>query len=60
MNKIYIDLDGTICDFMGPVLEFREKNKNLSSSNVKYKYPWSVKGFFLDLKPLPLAIESVN
>jgi 5'-nucleotidase len=57
--RIYIDLDGTICDLKGAVERFRESNKD-KSSEICYKYPWSQPGFFLDLDPLPLAIESVK
>jgi 5'(3')-deoxyribonucleotidase len=57
--RIYIDLDGTVCDLKGAVTKYREKNSE-HPGDIHYKYPWSVHGFFLDLDPLPLAIESVN
>lgn len=47
---VYIDMDDTLCDFIGP---FR-------SGEFKLKYPQSKVGFFLDLKPLELAIEGVK
>jgi 5'-nucleotidase len=50
MKRVYIDMDDTICDFMGP---FR-------SGDFKLKYPQSKVGFFLDLKPLEYAIEAVK
>lgn len=57
--RIYIDLDGTVCDLKGAVIKYRERNSD-AIENTNYKYPWSISGFFLDLDPLPLAIESVN
>lgn len=50
MKRVYIDMDDTICDFMGP---FR-------SGDFKLKYPQSKVGFFLDLEPLYFAIEGVK
>ena len=50
MKRVYIDMDDTICDFMGP---FR-------SGDFKLKYPQSKVGFFLDLQPLEFAIEGVK
>jgi len=57
--RIYIDLDGTVCDLKGAVTRYRERNSE-DLRSIHYKYPWSIPGFFLDLNPLPLAIESVN
>jgi 5'(3')-deoxyribonucleotidase len=57
--RIYIDLDGTVCDLKGAVARYREHNSE-DIRSIHYKYPWSIPGFFLDLNPLPLAIESVN
>ena len=50
MKRVYIDMDDTLCDFMGP---FR-------SGEWKLKYPQSKVGFFLDLQPLDYAIEGVK
>lgn len=50
MKRVYIDMDDTLCDFMGP---FR-------SGDFKLKYPQSKVGFFLDLQPLDYAIEGVK
>lgn len=58
--RIYVDLDGTVCDLVSAVKEFREQNSSLSQEDIKFKYPWSQPGFFLSLKPIPDAIESVN
>jgi 5'(3')-deoxyribonucleotidase len=58
--RIYIDLDGTICDIKKAVYEFRLKNGNLNPNDIQFKYPWSLPGFFLGLEPIPGAIESVK
>jgi 5'-nucleotidase len=58
--KIYVDLDGTVCDLNSAVQRFREDNKDLHQESIKFKYPWSDPGFFLNLSPLPSAIQSVN
>lgn len=57
--RIYIDLDGTICDLKGAVDKFRKENGG-KVDEISYNYPWSLPGFFLTLEPLPLAIESVK
>jgi 5'(3')-deoxyribonucleotidase len=57
--RIYIDLDGTICDLKGSVNKFRKENTN-KIGEICYDYPWSLPGFFLSLEPMPLAIESVK
>ena len=58
--RVYIDLDGTVCDLRSAVNESREKNREFQEDDIRYKYPWCEPGFFLNLKPLPLALESVN
>lgn len=50
---IFIDMDDTICDYT------THYNK-MSQLNPDVKYPQSKEGFFLSLKPLEGAIESVN
>jgi 5'-nucleotidase len=52
-KRIYIDMDGVLCDFYGAAKKELEKNS-------KQPYPQSKWGFFLKLEPLPNAIESVN
>ena len=47
---VYVDMDDTLCDFMGP---FR-------SGEYQIKFPQSKVGFFLDLQPLDFAIEGVK
>lgn len=56
---IYIDLDDTICDLKGVINQFRKEN-NYPNRKKFDSYPWSKPGFFLYLKPLPLAIECVK
>lgn len=48
--RIYIDLDDTIFDFKGA---FRHNKDNC-------EFPQSKYGFFLNLKPLPQAVEGVR
>jgi 5'-nucleotidase len=50
MKKVYVDMDDTLCDFIGP---FRR-------GEVSIKYPQSKVGFFLDLEPLEGAIEGMK
>ena len=58
--RIYIDLDGTVCDIKKAVNDFREKNTHLNTDSIQFKYPWSLPGFFLNLEPIPGAIENAN
>lgn len=51
MKRIYVDMDGVLCDFATKY--FAELNKNPSN-----KYPHSQYGFFLTLEEIPEAIES--
>jgi 5'-nucleotidase len=50
MKKVYVDMDDTLCDFIGP---FRR-------GEVSIKYPQSKVGFFLDLEPLEGAIDAMK
>lgn len=52
-KRIYVDMDGTLCDFFGAA------RKSLID-NPTQKYPQSQWGFFLKLKPLDQAIESFH
>lgn len=47
---VYVDMDDTLCDFIGP----------FKSGEYQIKFPQSKVGFFLDLKPLDFAIEGVK
>jgi 5'(3')-deoxyribonucleotidase len=47
---VYVDMDDTLCDFMGP----------FKSGEYKLKFPQSKVGFFLSLEPLEFAIEGVK
>ena len=50
-KRIFIDMDGVLCDFYGAA-------KKALQDNPKQQFPQSQWGFFLNLKPLPGAIES--
>ncbi len=50
MKKVYVDMDDTLCDFIGP----------FKRGEVSIKYPQSKVGFFLDLEPLEGAIEGMK
>lgn len=56
--RIYIDLDGTVCDIKKAVDEFRNNNEQEKESLI-YKYPWSNPGFFSNLDPIKKSVESV-
>lgn len=51
--RLYIDMDGVLCNFFKAALEALRKNP-------EQKYPQSQWGFFLKLEEIPGAIESVN
>jgi 5'(3')-deoxyribonucleotidase len=46
--RIYIDMDGVLCDFMGAYRKYKDT----------HEFPQSKIGIFKDLDPLPGAIES--
>ena len=50
---IYIDMDDTLCDFLGRYHEFRKAKPEID-------FPQSIPGFFENLEPIEGAIESVN
>lgn len=52
-KQIYIDMDGTLCDFFGPFLKSRQENPSL-------EFPHSKIGYFKELLPLPGAIDAFN
>jgi 5'(3')-deoxyribonucleotidase len=52
-KRLYIDMDGVLCDFL--------KSHNIElEKNPHQPYPQSQFGFFLNLEPIPCAIESLN
>lgn len=53
MNKkiLYVDMDGVLCDFYGPFMRAKTD---------KTPYPHAEYGFFLNLEPLPGAIEAMK
>ena len=53
MERLYIDMDGVLCDYIS------QYNHDLNV-NTHQPYPQSQYGFFIKLKPLPNAIEAVN
>lgn len=50
-KKIYIDMDGVLCDYKKNFLKHKEQFPEVV-------YPQSQYGFFLDLEPIPGSIES--
>ena len=48
--RVFVDMDGVLCDFDNAHKEAIEKNPNI-------RYPQSQYGFFANLKPIPRAIE---
>ena len=51
--RIYIDMDDTLCDFLGAADAAKAKNP-------AQPYPQSQWGFFSDLEPLPGAVDAVQ
>jgi 5'(3')-deoxyribonucleotidase len=49
-KRVYIDMDGTLCDFMAKWDEFKELYP-------KVPYPHSINGFFSELEPMKDGIE---
>lgn len=52
-KRVYIDMDGVLCDFKKSYELEREKNP-------EQLYPQSQYGFFTELEPINKSIESVN
>jgi 5'(3')-deoxyribonucleotidase len=50
-KTVYIDMDGVICDYKKTYLRYKAKHPEIV-------YPQSQYGFFLELEPLPGAIEA--
>jgi 5'-nucleotidase len=52
-KKIFVDMDGVLCDFYGAA-------KKALMENPTQKYPQSKWGFFLKLQEMPDSVESVK
>jgi 5'-nucleotidase len=52
-KKIFVDMDGVLCDFYGAA-------KKALMENPTQKYPQSKWGFFLKLQEIPDSVESVK
>ena len=50
-ERIFIDMDNTLCDYKGKYQQIQQDEPQLT-------YPQSKEGFYLDLTPLPGAIEA--
>ena len=50
-ERIYIDMDNTLCDY-------KSKYQQIQRDEPKLDYPQSKAGFYLDLNPLPGAIDA--
>jgi 5'-nucleotidase len=51
MKKIlYVDMDGVLCDYKSAFIEARQRTPEII-------YPQSQLGFFMNLKPLPMAYD---
>jgi 5'-nucleotidase len=48
---VYVDMDHVLCDFTPTYIEYQKRHPDLS-------YPYSVPGFFLDLEPMPGAVDA--
>lgn len=56
---VYVDMDDTLCDFTGP-FKLGQENSELPEDSTLKKWPQSKVGFFLELEPLPDAIQGIN
>lgn len=56
MKRVYVDMDGVLCDFELAVI----KGKHRAVNSTEEKYPQSRQGFFTVLDPIPGAIAAVN
>lgn len=51
--KIYVDMDGVLCDYMS-------QHAQDAMDNIHQPFPQSRWGFFLELKPIKNALESIK
>ncbi len=54
--RVYIDMDHTFCDFEN-ALGFWKKR---ALTEIEKRYPWSMRGFFESLLPMPGALDFWN
>ena len=57
-KRIFIDMDGVLCNFNKAMLSRFLQNRNLKELTIEQEYPQSKVGFFLNLEEMPDAIES--
>lgn len=50
---VYIDMDHTFCDFA----RHRQVWQGFANTETETKFPWSMRGFFESIPPMPGAIE---
>jgi 5'-nucleotidase len=55
MKRIYVDMDGVLCDFRGPFNKIHKED-----GTHEQKFPQSRYGFFLNLEPMPGAIYAMK
>lgn len=53
---IYIDMDHTFCDFAS----HREVWQKFATTETEKKFPWSMRGFFESIPPMPNAFDFWN
>lgn len=52
-TKVFVDMDGVLCDFYGAYMKWKHEHPEIT-------FPQSQFGFFSNLEPIPGAIEGYN
>lgn len=52
-TKVFVDMDGVLCDFYGAYMKWKSEHPEIT-------FPQSQFGFFSNLEPIPGAIEGYN